>query len=364
MTNQKQTKSKKSLDEFVGEKKALRFVEHEEVRRESRAAAAVAREATERAERLEKELALSRKFDAAKLAPATWLTPTAPSAGHHAIPILDISDVHWGEVVDPAQVQNVNAFNVPIAMQRVHHAFEGAIVLARDYMKGVVYDGIEVVFGGDIVSGNIHDLRETNEETAIESCFGSAEALVSGLTLLAKDFKRVHVTAVVGNHSRSTMKPIFKNRVRDSLDWAVYRMVREKLAGDARVTMLIADAQSERLQVYGVRYAINHGESFRGGSGISAELAPLLLGVHRMMKREAAIGHPFDVLITHHKHRGLPMPGMGIMLNGSIVGYNEMAFDEVLGYQEPEQNFWLNTPEHGIGMIAPVFVQDRASEGW
>ena len=338
--------------------------ENREIALRLRIVSTEAREAKERADRFEKELALSRKFDAAKLAPATWLTPTAPATGHHAIPQLDISDVHWGEVVDPAQVQNVNAFNLRIAAQRVKRAFEGAIVLARDYMKGVIYDGIEVVFGGDIVSGNIQDLRETNEETAIESCFGAAESLLSGVRLLADDFKRVHITSVVGNHARSTVKPIYKNRVRDSLDYAVYRMVRERLAGDGRVTMGIADAQSERLQVYGVRYVVNHGESFRGGSGISAELAPLLLGVHRLMKREAAVGHPFDVLITHHKHRGLPMPGMGVMVNGSIVGYNEMAFDEILGYQEPQQNFWLNTPEHGSGMIAPVFVQNRKEENW
>ena len=356
--------TKKTVVERLGERDQAKFKEHQELLLKLRVVGGEARTEKERADRFERELALSKKFDAAKLAPSTWLTPAAPAAGHHAIPTLDVSDVHWGEVVDPAQVQNVNAFNVHIAGQRVKRAFEGAIVLARDYMKGVIYDGIEVVFGGDIVSGNIHELRETNEETAIESCFGAAEALMSGLTLLAKEFLRVHVTSVVGNHARSTVKPIYKNRVRDSLDYAVYRMMRERLAGDKRIAMGIADAQSERLQVYGVRYVVNHGESFRGGSGISAELAPLLLGVHRLMKREQAVGHPFDVLITHHKHRGLPMPGMGVMLNGSVVGYNEMAFDEILGYQEPQQNFWLNTPEHGIGMVAPVFVQNRKEEGW
>lgn len=356
--------TKKTITDRLEERDSAKFKENQEIARAARTARSDAREQKERADRLEKELSLSKKFDSAKLAPSVWLTPPAPATGHHAIPQLDISDVHWGEVVDPAQVQNVNAFNVRIAAQRVRRAFEGAIVLARDYMKGVVYDGIEVVFGGDIVSGNIHDLRETNEETAIESCFGAAEVLLSGIKLLADDFKRVHITAVVGNHARSTVKPIFKNRVRDSLDWAVYRMIRDRLEGDKRVAMLIADAQSERLQVYGVRYVINHGESFRGGSGISAELAPLLLGVHRLMKREAAVGHPFDVLVTHHKHRGLPMPGMGVMLNGSVVGYNELAFDEILGYQEPQQNFWLNTPEHGIGMIAPIFVANREEENW
>ena len=355
---------KPTIKEHAEQDAQAEYKAHQELALKLRTVGADARREKERADRFEKELGFLRKLDPTKMDPPRFLTPAAPGSGHHAIPELDISDVHWGEVVDPAQVQGVNAFNVAIAKQRVRRVFEGAIVLARDYMKGVIYDGIQVILGGDIVSGNIQDLRETNEETALESMFGAAEHLTAGFRLLADEFGPVHVVCVVGNHARSTVKPIYKNRVRDSLDWGAYNLIRLHLEGDKRITVQVGDAASDRCQVYGVRYVVNHGESFRGGSGISAELAPLLLGVHRLMKREQAIGHPFDVLITHHKHRGLWMPGMGVMLNGSVVGYNELAFDEVMGYQEPQQGFWLNTPEHGIGMIAPIFVQNRKEENW
>jgi hypothetical protein len=358
------TPKKPTLAERLAEDKLEVRKENREIALRLRTVSAEAREVAERLATAQKELAFLRRLDPTKMDPPTWLTPTGPSPGHRAIPLLDISDIHWGEVVDPAQVQGVNAFDVPIAKRRVRRTFEGAITVARDYMKGVIYDGIQVVLGGDIVSGNIHDLRETNEETALESMFGSAEHLTAGLRLLADEFGRVHVVCVVGNHSRLTQKPIYKNRVRDSLDWGVYNLVRLHLAGDPRITVQIGDAASDRLQVYGVRYVINHGESFRGGAGIAAEMSPLLLGVHRMKKREQDVGHPFDILITHHRHRNLPMPGLGVMVNGSIVGYNEVAFDEIMGYQDPQQGFWLNTPERGVSMVAPIYVQDRAAEGW
>jgi hypothetical protein len=355
---------KPTLAERIADEKLEVHKENREIALRLRTVSAEARETVEKLARMEKELGCLRKLDPKKMDPPEFLTPKSPSSGHHAIPVLDVSDVHWGEVVDPAQVQGVNAFDVRIAKMRVRLLFEKAVTLARDYMKGVVYDGIQVVFGGDIVSGNIHDLRETNEETALESMFGSAEHLMAGLRLLADEFKRVHVVCVVGNHGRSTVKPIYKNRVRDSLDWGVYNLIRLRLEGDDRITMQVGDAVSDRVQVYGVRYVVNHGESFRGGSGIAAELSPLLLGVHRLKKREQDVGHPFDVMITHHRHRGIPTPGLGVMLNGCVVGYNEMAFDEVLGYQEPEQNFWLTTPEKGISIVAPICLLDRKAEGW
>ena len=355
---------KLTIKEHIEQDVRAKYQEHQELALAGRTARAALAEATEKLARVEKELGFLRKLDPTKMDPPKFLTPTAPASGHHAVPLLDISDVHWGEVVDPAQVQDVNAFNVAIAKQRIRRAFEGAITVARDYMKGVIYDGVTTILGGDIVSGNIQDLRETNEETALESMFGAAEHLTAGLRLLADDFGRVHVVCVVGNHSRSTVKPIYKNRVRDSLDWGVYNLIRLYLAGDERITVQVGDAASDRVQVYGVRYVVNHGESFRGGSGIAAEMSPLLLGVHRMKKREQDVGHPFDVLITHHRHRCLPMPGLGVMVNGSVVGYNEMAFDEIMGYQEPQQGFWLNTPERGISMVAPIYVADRVAEGW
>jgi hypothetical protein len=354
----------KAPEEWIAEKDEAKFKENAGLKRDLTTVRAALQDAEGRAKIAEKELGLLRKIDSVRLAPPEWLTPKASGTGHRAIPTLDLGDFHWGEVVDPAQVQGVNCYNVRISKLRCHKAFEQAVVLARDYLQGVSYEGIEVVLGGDIVSGNIQDLRESNEEMALESVFGSAEHITAGLKLLAKDFKRVHVTAVVGNHGRSTKKTIYKNRVRDSLDWAVYRAIQLHLGEKSPVQMTIADGASERLTVYGTSFVVNHGEDFHGGSGISAELAPLLLALHRLVKREMSLGRPFNAMVTHHRHRYLPMFQLGVSLNGSLVGYSELAQNAVLNYELPTQAFWLNTPEHGVSAVMPVYVQDRAAEGW
>lgn len=355
---------KRSLEAYVEDTTKARFAENQEIARTARAAAATAREQAEELTDLKRRLGLYERLEAARLEPPTWLTPKAPSKPHVAIPSLVISDWHWGETVDAAQVDYINAYNVRIAESRMRKAFEGALKITRDYFKGVQYEGFQVFLAGDILSGNIHDLRETNEGTIFEHVLGASESLAAGLALLARDMGPVHVIAVVGNHTRMTVKPINKNRTKDSFDWLVYRMVERQLQGLKGITMSVSEAADARVQIYNTRYLLTHGDEFVGGSGISAELAPLLLGVHRRMKREVEAGHPFDVMICGHFHRHLSLSGMGLIVNGSGVGYNERGYQRSYTPQPAQCALWLTAPEHGVTVSAPVFVANRKAEGW
>lgn len=353
-----------SIEQFVTERDEVRFTENQEIARKARAATAHARELADEVLTLKRRLGILEKLDAAKIAPPEWLTPKGPSRGHRAIASLFYSDVHWGERVEPGQIDNINCYNVAIAEQRTRRAFEGALVQLRDYIKGVEYDGVQVWLGGDLVSGNIRDLRETNEGTVFEQVLGVSEAVAAGVTLLAKEMPAVHLVGVVGNHTRTTLKPISKNRVTDSFDWLVYQILARQLQNQKGVTFQIGEAADARAMLFSTRYFLTHGDAFRGGTGISAELAPLLLGVHRTTKREADAGHPFDVMLCAHFHRHLFLSALGLIVNGSVIGYNEHAYQSKYSPQPPQCGMWLTTPERGITISAPVFVQDRKAEGW
>ena len=329
-----------------------------------RTVSAEARELRAEMDTIKRRLGIYEKMESAPFAPPEWHAPKAPGKSHRAIPTLFISDWHWGEVVDPAQIAGINAYNVAIARLRMKEAFVGALRVTRDYLKGVDYDGFHVALGGDILSGNIHDLRETNEGSVFENAFDAAEHIVAGLRLLADDAKRVSVDCVVGNHGRNTQKPIDKNRVRDNFDWLVYRKVADELKGDARIAVHISDSADSRFTLYDTRYLNTHGSDFHGGGGISAELSPLLLGVHRTTKRESDAGFPFDVMLCSHFHRHLFLGALGLIVNGCGVGYNERGYDKRYSLQPPQCGMWLTTVEHSITVSAPVFVANRAEENW
>jgi len=123
-------------------------------------------------------------------------------------------------------------------------------------------------------------------------------------------------------------------------------------------------APDAHIQVHNTKYLLTHGDQFKGGTGISSALSPLLLGVHRKTKRQNALSRPFKVMVMGHFHKSIWMPEDGLIVGGSVIGYNEYAYQQNMTPEPPQCALWLNTPERGITVSAPVFVSDRQDEGW
>ena len=311
---------------------------------------------------LHRRLDLISSIEAAVPEPPKWLR--APSkGGHRGIVSLVLSDTHFDEVVRPEQIDFLNAYNRGIAEQRTRAAFEKTIVLARDYVKGIDYDGAALFLTGDLLSGNIHDeLKQTNEGTLFEAVEHWLDPLIAGITMLADDFGKLVVPCVVGNHGRMTRKPVAKNRAQDNVEWLVYKALERHFRGDERVTFMVSDAADVTVPLYATTFLATHGDQFRGGSGISGAMAPLLLGQHRKTRRQMAAGKPFDWLVMGHWHQY--MSGKGLIVSGSMKGYDEYAFVSNFVPEPPQLAWWITTPENGVTISAPVLPADREAEGW
>lgn len=357
-------KSTQGLAAFADAEAKARYAENAELARQARAARAVAQEHERELTDLRKRIGLYERLEKESFAPPTWLAPKRPEP-HRAIPCLLLTDIHWDEVIEPDEVEGYNAYNRRIAQQRLERAFVGAVEVCRSYFAGVEYDGFQLFLGGDLLSGVIHEeLTETNQAQICDSILTVIEPLHAGLDLLAREFGRLNVTAVVGNHGRRTRKPRAKRRAKDNFDWLVYQLVAKGLRERSEISFQVATAADADATVYQTRYRLTHGDQFRGGSGIAAELSPLLLGAHRKTRRQSAVGKPYDVLVMGHWHQTLWLPSKGVIVGGSVCGYNEWAYQNNLSPEPPQCSLWLTTPERGITMFAPVFVADQEAEGW
>lgn len=353
-----------TLAAFGADQDAARFDENAKIARSARAARSIAADLEREVKDLRKRLELFEALDGEKMAPPAWVAPSQPES-HHAIPCLMLTDIHWDEVVTPAEVEGYNAYNRAIAEMRVKKAFTGAIKIARNYFAGVKYDGFQLFLGGDLMSGIIHEeLLETNQGTLCESILTVVEPLEAGINLLAKEFGKVNITSVVGNHGRRTRKPRAKFRAKDNFDWLVYKLIEKYMRGRKDVTIQVSESADAPVNVYGTKYRLTHGDQFKGGSGIAAELSPLLIGSHRKSKRQSAIGKPYDVLVMGHWHQTLWLPSKGLIMGGSVVGYSEYSYMSNFSPEPPQCSLWVTTPERGITLCSPVFVQDRKAEGW
>lgn len=310
-----------------------------------------------RADRHALELAELRKLldfhDAvaeAKPRPPKWLSPKKPKTGHRATVCTILSDLHFDEVVNPDEVNGLNAYDRDIAEQRLEAYFQNIIRVCRHQLSGVEYDGIVVCLGGDLFSGMLHDLQETNEDTLFGSTLRLCELLTAGLQLLAGEFGLVHVPVVVGNHGRLTRKPRTKHRARDNIDWLLGHLV-SRAIDDERVTFQIPDAADCRFDVYGTRYLLTHGDQTKGGGGIGGIWPPIKRMVQQ--KRTQYAHDPFDVLVCGHWHQ--LVWGGDFIVNGSLKGFDEFCLVSRFAPERPQQALWLTTPEHGITVQAPIF---------
>lgn len=295
--------------------------------------------------------------------PPAWASPKKSQRTRKGIPTLLLSDLHLDEVVDPDEMEGLNAFNRDIAEQRLKRTFEKAIVTSRDYLQGVKWDGFYLLLGGDIVSGFIHEeITETNEGTVPATVDYWLDPLAAGIGMLAEEFGKVHVAGVVGNHGRLTRKPRAKRRVQDNFDWLIYRMLQRDFKNDGRITWQVPDSADCMVTAYGTNFLFTHGDQFRGGSGIAGALSPLMLGHARKTRRQMIVDRPFDHLVMGHWHTY--WAGKGIIVNGSLKGYDEYAYQGNFDFEMPQQAMWVTTPEHGVTFSWPLLSQDRKKEKW
>lgn len=352
-------------DELADEPDRLRLQrDRERADLARRDAEATAKDALARLERVERELALMAGLvDGLPSEPPGWLTKPPKAGKHHGTPWLLLSDLHLDEVVQPAELRGMNAYNRRIAEMRLAETFKATVKVCRDYWSGIVYDGIVCPLAGDLFSGDIHDeLTQTNEDTMLGSILHWLDHLAAGISLLADEFGKVHVPVVVGNHSRRTRKPRSKFRARDNFDWFIGHLLARQFAADKRVTFDVAESADTVVQSYKYRVMVTHGDQASGGAGIGGIWPPIMRLDARKRQRQAAVDQPYDLMVLGHWHSLTFGPAW--IVNGSLKGYDEYAFTSNFGFEEPAQALWLMTPEHGKTWTAPILPTDRKKEGW
>jgi len=315
-------------------------------------------------EALQSRVDLLERIDCIVPEPPKWTQPKASKGAlHQGMPSLLLSDSHWDEIVKLEEVEGVNKYDREIAILRLKKTLSGTIDVLRNYFSGLKYEGMTLLLGGDHFSGNIHEeLQQTNEDTIYGSLDFWSDQLAAFIGSLADEFGKLHIAGVVGNHGRNTRKPRAKLRVRDNLDWLLFRIVARAFKDDPRITWQIPESADCNVKLYNTTYRLTHGDQFRGGSGIAGMLSPLMLGSYRKTRRQMTLKNLFEWLVICHWHQY--WVGKGIIVNGSLKGYDEYSYLSNFDFERPTQAVWVTTPENGMTFPAGIFADDRCAEGW
>lgn len=311
-------------------------------------------------------LALSL-FDQRNLVVPEWMAEAEEDQPeHHGTLVAMLSDTHYGEVVSQYELGGYNAYNMDIAETRTRLFFENAIMVARDYMAGVEYDGFVLALNGDLVSGDIHDeLVETNELSTYETVIAVLPWLKRGIEMLAEEFGKVHVVSAPGNHGRNSSKPRHKRRSANNADTLIARLLAGQFTDDEQeISFDIPESVDVDFSVYGYVFTMDHGDNygtFNGGSEIGA-LGPVKRGTGRKSRKRQEMGRPFHYNLVSHFHQYVPAYTQGFIMNGSVKGFDEYANDLQLKPEQAQQALWVVSPEYGITGAHQIIVQKRNEE--
>src|SRR5690606_5094470 len=105
---------------------AKSVAENERLRRKSLTLAKDLRESLAEQEKLSIALDMITTIEDGHKKPPAWSQPPKKKSGHSAIPSLMLSDLHLDEVVNPSEVEGLNAYNREIAELRLEKTFTKA----------------------------------------------------------------------------------------------------------------------------------------------------------------------------------------------------------------------------------------------
>lgn len=280
------------------------------------------------------------------------------------MPILQLSDLHFEEFVNPAEVRYANHYNIDIAQKRLNTVMGTAADLLLHHSGGAYHDGIIVLVNGDLVSGEIHDeLTRTNSASLQETIFVLANLLYNNFLQYANVFPKVKVIFTPGNHGRMDEKWTAKGAAERSWDMLVGRVIQSMLKANTKVQnieLILAEGADYAFDVYGNRCLVEHGNCIKTtGDAIAGFITSAVRRKLKLHEREANIGRikgdvtrGVDYLFIGHFHSLEVF--RGVIANGSLIGTGEYSMQGAFRPEPPQQVLVNIHPHYGMNQFWAV----------
>lgn len=288
---------------------------------------------------------------------------TLPPPGNKTknIPVLQCTDWQYGEVIESDMVRGYNKYDMDIADARIRKCTEKTIDICFNHLTDNEYDGIVLIYNGDMVSGDIHDeLTLTNEKPVMPVVLRLFEQCVAQINTFEKKFKKIWFVGDYGNHGRTTRKPYAKNANFLNWDWFLYNMLERHytMLGNKNIIFNIPNGYDALINVYKTRLLVTHGDRLgsQGGDSIIGSVGPIIRGEKRTRAAEAAWKNYFDVLVIGHYHERHISDR--VIAGNSLCGYNEYAMSKRFDPAPPTQELFFVNDKLGVVSNWKIFVDE------
>ena len=316
--------------------------------RELRAALAKDRKGSVAAARIQAaiELALDR-YEPPPFRPV--YAEDGDGGAHHA-QLLQLSDFHGGEDVNPEVINYRNDYSWDIMERRVDELLAACVSHQR---HSPPVRELVVTFGGDMCSGSNHlELAVTNEFPLAEQGVRVGYLQARIVRALAEHYPTVRVYGIEGNHPRLSQKPSAKDP-HNNMDWVANVLAKECVKDVPNVTYTIGRG-SQTFEVAGRTCYLLHGDGIRS----SMPGVPWGGVMRRMNTIQASATSRIHHFLVHHFHQANVVQSGRIMMNGALKGTDEYVEKSFGGGDAPTQLLHLFDEKReryvGTDLITPT----------
>jgi hypothetical protein len=260
-------------------------------------------------------------------------------------PVLIISDLHIGEIVDSEQINGINSYDLNIAKKRLNDIYNKFISLVARFAN---LQKVSVFILGDIVSGIIHEELLQGIPIA-DQVIEAGEMLSEVVYELSKKFNQVEVYGVIGNHQKVSKKVYYKNKY-SGFDYLVYKYIEAKCKNLKNVKCVFPKSSMLILNKFDKWNIL-----LRHGDGKTSSFAGIpVYGISKQSnKLQQAFSAYKDIYIHYqilghwHSNMTIPMPNGQVIVCGSLKGLDEYCYNNFM-FSEPSQTALLISKEDGI----------------
>lgn len=258
--------------------------------------------------------------------------PKKKSSKNRATMVCLISDVHCEETISREETNGLNQYSLDICERRLselQHRFLGLLEHERQIAD---IDRVVVWFGGDMISGHIHEeLAEKNSLAPLAACRWVGARMRSFLDAVADNAGQVIVATSSGNHGRSTPKLRCQTELEHSFEQHLYLTM---AAAETRpnVQWQVATGELNYLDLDGFLIRFLHGFSIKYNGGVYGLALPAMKAIHSWDASRRA-----DLTCFGHYHSFGWLRAGRYVSNGSVIGHSAYTVRIKAGYEPPCQ---------------------------
>lgn len=271
------------------------------------------------------------------------------------VALVNWSDWHVAEMVNPSMVQGRNSYSPEIAKKRAGNCSASTVGLWRYIRKSYHIDRLILFLGGDFISGYLHpELEQTNAMGPVEEARFAEQLLLGALEPLIaeRSIGSIDLVMMRGNHGRTTKKIQFKNDYKTSLESWIYWHLADVLSSK-RVRCRVPPGDVFLLPItrdWSLR--LFHGHQVRYQDGVGGVTIPLNKWEAKQDKTAPA---QYNLMGHYHFYS---QPNAFTTLNGSLKGWDEFAASIGDAFQPPLQTFaLLDTARRMVAQHLPIFCE-------